>query len=271
MEQNPSVRVELKPDLEEYAVVILPAVSLTSWSRFRRNCVWGSSSVTNQLVLHGQIFMSDLLPHLFVTNCMLVFHSIQLQFLSQCHHWSCFLGSLCNHIQTHQEREGFLVCQLLCLLSHVAEGPAHNSSNIMPPLSPWSTVEGLNFSYENDAKICPLFFAIWYWKGLIFIRYVSWVVISKGAYNTNCSNVCNAYMIFFVINFSTTYNSSRYRYLTMGFRFMALSFYFVLGNNTISITVADTTKAAWECLHQEYISVPNEAGWGTTAHQFHHL
>jgi hypothetical protein len=39
MEQNPSVRVELKPDLEEYAVVILPAVSLTSWSRFRRNCV----------------------------------------------------------------------------------------------------------------------------------------------------------------------------------------------------------------------------------------
>jgi hypothetical protein len=49
---------------------------------------------------------------------------------------------------------------------------------------------------------------------------------------------------------------------------MALSFYFVLGNNTISIIVADTTKAMWKSLHQEYISVPNEAGWGTIAHHF---
>jgi hypothetical protein len=56
--------------------------------------------------------------------------------------------------------------------------------------------------------------------------------------------------------------------LAMGFSFMALSFYFVLGNNTISIIVAGTTKAVWECLCQEYVSVPNEAGWGTIARHF---
>jgi hypothetical protein len=41
---------------------------------------------------------------------------------------------------------------------------------------------------------------------------------------------------------------------------MALPFCFLLGNNLISIIVADTTKTVWECSHQEYISVPNEAG-----------
>jgi hypothetical protein len=35
--------------------------------------------------------------------------------------------------------------------------------------------------------------------------------------------------------------------------------------------VADTTRAIWECLHHEYMPVPNEEGWGTIAHCFHQL
>jgi hypothetical protein len=34
----------------------------------------------------------------------------------------------------------------------------------------------------------------------------------------------------------------------------------VRGNNTIGKIVADTTKAIRECLHQEYMPVPNEEG-----------
>jgi hypothetical protein len=39
---------------------------------------------------------------------------------------------------------------------------------------------------------------------------------------------------------------------------MALSFYFVRENNTISKIMADITKAIWERLNQEYMPVPNE-------------
>jgi hypothetical protein len=48
---------------------------------------------------------------------------------------------------------------------------------------------------------------------------------------------------------------------------MALSFYFVRENNTISKIMADITKATWERLKQEYMPVPNE-DYGTNAHHF---
>jgi hypothetical protein len=35
--------------------------------------------------------------------------------------------------------------------------------------------------------------------------------------------------------------------------------------------MADTKKAIWECLHQEYMPAPHEEGWGTIAHRFNQL
>jgi hypothetical protein len=78
-------------------------------------------------------------------------------------------------------------------------------------------------------------------------------------------------MMLFFINFMTNYNRNCFRYLAMGCSFMALSFYFARGNNTISRIIPNTPKAICDCLHQEYMPVPNEAGWGSIMNCFYQL
>lgn len=41
--------------------------------------------------------------------------------------------------------------------------------------------------------------------------------------------------------------------------------------NATMLSMADTTKALWENLHQQYMPVPNDESWGTTAHCLNQL
>lgn len=93
------------------------------------------------------------------------------------------------------------------------------------------------------------------------IEYMNWVVTAGVVCIINSNDIWNKYMLFFLINFSTTHNSKCFRYLATGWLHFALCEELI-----VSRTVIDNTKALQKWSRKNYVDVPDEV-----AHRFHYL
>lgn len=64
------------------------------------------------------------------------------------------------------------------------------------------------------------------------------------------------------------YSFKFFRYLATGNSFKSLAQYFMRGERTIGLVIAETTEAIWNCLQPLYMPVPDEDMWKCKAERY---